>query len=153
MLLLDVVTLTFAGLLVGNEFAIAAFVHPALYHLPDEVHLTVAPAYARVLGRAMPVWYALAVLLVVADAWVHWHVSGRAPRLLIASAILWALAIVYTIVAEVPINNRIAGWPPRDGQSTAPANWRIDRMRWDALHRWRVLLLTVAFVLLAAGLV
>ena len=148
MLFLDVLSLTVAGMLAGNEFAVAAFFHPALYRLSDQVHLAVAPPLARILGRVMPFWYALTVLLVAVETWTHWHPSEPRPTLLLASAILLALSVVYTLAALVPINNRIASWT----NTPAPANWKADRLRWDHLHRWRVLLLTLAFVLLALGL-
>ena len=48
---LNVVAIIVAGLMVGSELAIAAFVHPTLDRLPDNVHLPVASALARVLGR------------------------------------------------------------------------------------------------------
>jgi len=51
---LNVVAIIVAGLMVGSELAIAAFVHPTLDRLPDNVHLPVASALARVLGRSMP---------------------------------------------------------------------------------------------------
>ena len=146
---LDVLTLTVAGLLVGNEFAIAAFVHPALYRLSDQAHLAIAPALARTLGTVMPFWYAVTVVLVASDAWLRWHRSAPATRLVVASAILWTLSVVYTVVALVPINNRIASW----ATAVVSAGWNLDRMRWDRLHRWRVLLLAVALILLAVGIV
>ena len=149
MLVLDVLTLAVAGLLVGNEFAIAAFVHPTLYRLPDQAHLAVAPALARILGRIMPFWYALTVVLVAGDAWLRWRRSAPGTPLVVASAILWTLSVVYTVGFLVPINNRIASW----ATAAAPAAWKLDRLRWDRLHRWRVLLLAVAFVLLAIGIV
>ena len=51
MLIQNVVTLIVAGLLVGNELAIAALVHPGLSRLPDPVHLAGASALAKLLGR------------------------------------------------------------------------------------------------------
>ena len=57
----------------------------------------------------------------------------------IASLALW---VVYTLTALVPINNRIAAWT----EASRPADWKISRSRWDLLHRWRVLLLAVAFI-------
>ena len=51
---LNVVAIIVAGLMVGNELAIAAFVHPTLDKLPDDVHLPAASALARVLGSFMP---------------------------------------------------------------------------------------------------
>src|ERR1700691_3020402 len=54
---LNVAAIIVAGLMVGCELAIAAFVHPTLDKLPDDVHLRAASALARVLGRFMPFWY------------------------------------------------------------------------------------------------
>ena len=59
---LNVVAIIVAGLMVGNELAIAVFVHPTLDRLPDDVHLPAASALARVLGRFMPFWYILSLL-------------------------------------------------------------------------------------------
>ena len=60
---LNFVAIFIAGLMVGSELAIAAFVHPTLDRLPDNIHLPVASALARVLGRFMPFWYILVFLL------------------------------------------------------------------------------------------
>jgi hypothetical protein len=64
---LNVVAIIVAGLMVGSELAIAAFVHPTLDRLPDNVHLPAASALARVLGRFMPFWYILVFLLTLAE--------------------------------------------------------------------------------------
>ena len=141
---LNAVAIIVAGLMVGTELAIAAFAHPTLDKLPDEVHLPAASALARVLGKVMPFWYSLVFLLTVAEAYVQWHQSGHLPIWIVTSAILWALATVYSITALVPINSRIATWE----KVTPPADWKIYRIRWDMLHRWRVVLLTIAFAFL-----
>jgi uncharacterized membrane protein len=141
---LNVIATVVAGLMVGSELAIAAFVHPTLDRLPDNVHLPVASALARVLGRFMPFWYILVFSLTLAEGYIQWRQSGRLPIRIVTSAILWALAIVYTIAALVPINNRIASWE----KLTSPSNWKTFRRRWDLLHRWRVVLLTLAFAFL-----
>ena len=148
MLIFEVATLVVAGLLVGNELAIAVFVHPTLSRLPDSVHLSAATALARILGRVMPFWYALTILLTAALALADWHRTGSWPVLIVFSAGLWVLSIGYTIAALVPINNQIAAWT----EETRPANWKSLRSKWDHLHRWRVLLLAAAFMLLAAGI-
>jgi hypothetical protein len=70
---LNVVAIIVAGLMVGSELAIAAFVHPTLDRLPDDVHLPVASALARVLGRFMPFWYILVFLLTLAEVLFQWH--------------------------------------------------------------------------------
>jgi uncharacterized membrane protein len=146
---LNVVAIIVAGLMVGSELAIAAFVHPTLDRLPENVHLPAASALARVLGRFMPFWYVLVFLLTLAEVYIQWRHVGRLPVWIVTSAILWALAIVCTIAALVPINNRIASWE----KVTPPADWKTFRSRWDLLHRWRVVLLTIAFAFLIVGVV
>jgi hypothetical protein len=44
---LNFVSIIVAGLMVGSELAIAAFVHPTFDKLPDDVHL---PAASALLG-------------------------------------------------------------------------------------------------------
>jgi uncharacterized membrane protein len=147
--ILNVFAILVAGLMVGCELAIAAFIHPTLDRLPDEVHQPTASAIARVLGIMMPFWYGLVTLLTLAEVVLHWRQSGHVPTWFAASAILWVLAIVFSLTALVPINNRIASWE----KSTPPADWKTYRHRWDRLHRWRTVLLTVAFAFLVVGVV
>jgi hypothetical protein len=47
---LSVVAIIVAGLMVGCELAIAAFIHPTLDKLPDDAHLSAASSIARVSG-------------------------------------------------------------------------------------------------------
>jgi len=145
---LNVVVIVVAGLMVGCELSIAAFIHPTLDTLPEEVHLPAASAIARVMGAAMPFWYALTLLLTVVEGAIHWHSTGRLALWIVASAVLWMLVIVCTITILVPINNRIASWET----ATPPADWKRYRSRWDLLHRWRVVVLATAFVLLIVGI-
>jgi uncharacterized membrane protein len=146
---LSVVAIIVTGLMVGSELAIAAFIHPTLDKLPDDVHLPAASALARVLGSFMPFWYILVFLLTLVEVAVQWHQSGSLPIWFVASAALWILAIVYTLIALVPVNNRIKSWET----STPPPDWKTYRRRWDMHHRWRVVLLTIAFAFLIVGVV
>jgi len=144
---LDVVAIVVAGLMVGSELAIAAFVHPTLDKLPDGVHQPAASAIARVLGTVMPFWYNLTFLLTLAEVVIQWREYGRLPIWVALSATLWLLASVYSLIALVPVNNRIKSWE----KSTPPPDWKTYRRRWDMYHRWRVVLLTVAFAFLIVG--
>ena len=146
---LNVVAIIVAGLMVGCELAIAAFIHPILDKLPDEAHRPVASAIARVLGTVMPFWYNLTLLLTLAEVVFQWRQSGRLPIWIATSAVLWLLAIVYSLIALVPVNNRIKSWE----KSTPSPDWKTYRRRWDMLHRWRVVLLTIAFAFLIVGVV
>ena len=144
-MVLDWFAVVVAGLLVGNELAVAVFVNPALHRLRDEAHLPAAAALAGVLGRWMPWWYGLAAQLLWVEAWVR-----RWPGLLLGSAAVWTLVIVYTVSALVPLNNRIAALNA-PGRGAEGFDWKLARRRWDALHRVRVVLLAAAYGLLVAG--
>jgi uncharacterized membrane protein len=144
----DIATAAIAGMMVGNEFAVAAFVHPQLEKLPSKAHSKTAALLAAALGRAMPLWYGLAFLLIAGAAFEHRPISQGSGLLLAAAAALWAATIVVTIAMLVPINNRIAKLNPDrpyDG-------WLNDRARWDLLHRVRVAILIIALLLLLTGL-
>jgi hypothetical protein len=56
------------GGLIGNELCVALFVHPTLYQVADESHLRVAQPLARLLGRIMPFWYFIVLVLGIAES-------------------------------------------------------------------------------------
>jgi Anthrone oxygenase len=145
--LYDIATATVAATMAGTEFAVAAFIHPQLRKLNDNAHAQIASRLASVLGKAMPFWYGLSLVLILGSIFEHSPISG--PGLLIASAaVLWALTIIFSTTMLVPINNRIARMNPQEPYPT----WSQDRCRWDKLHRIRVEILIVAVLLLLAGL-
>src|ERR1700691_5896462 len=55
-LLIPLLSLLATGLLTGNEIAVALFIHPVLYRVPDAAHATVVQPLAAKLGRWMPFW-------------------------------------------------------------------------------------------------
>ena len=142
--LLQLAAIVVAGTMVGNELAVAVFFHPRISALDDATHVRAAQALAAALGRVMPFWYALTLVLSLAVALLA-HPGGGLPRwLAIAATGLFAAMIIYTVLLPVPINNQVARWRPE----SLPANWRELRRRWDRLHAFRVAVLLVALVLL-----
>jgi len=140
--LIATLSLLATGLLTGAEAAVALFIHPVLYRVPDLAHATVAKPLAAKLGRVMPFWYAASLLLAIAQAWTAWHAPAR--PLAVAAAVLLALIVVLSIALPVPINNQIARLDP----ARLPANFLALRRRWDLYHGIRVLLLVIVDVLL-----
>ena len=143
---LDVVTILCTGLLIGNELAVSLFVNPAIGRLDERAQAKAASLLARSLGKAMPFWYALSLILLIVEAYIHRH--GSTLNLLLAAAVVWMAIIIYTVLALVPINNHIALLEP----ASLPGQWRHDHKKWDTLHRWRIVFLIVAMSCLTSGL-
>jgi len=144
---LNIITITSAGLMVGTEVSVSAFVNPAVWRLERGPQAQAVSILARSLGRVMPVWYVLCLALLALESFLHFHQATLAP-LLIAVA-LWVGAIVLSISALVPINNRIASL-----NTAAPApGWERDHRKWDALHRVRILLLILALLIVVDAVV
>src|ERR1700749_300513 len=104
--LLDTLTITLAGLMVGNELAVSASVNPAMWQLEAGPQARGLSLLARSLGRGMPVWAGLCLALLALEWFLHRHQAAWVP--LLAAPLIWAGVIVYTVVMLVPINNRIA---------------------------------------------
>jgi hypothetical protein len=145
--LLDTITITFSGLMVGNELALSAFVNPAVWQLESGPQAQGLSVLARSLGRVMPVWYALCLASFALESFLHRHQAALVP--LLTATLIWAGVIVFSIGMLVPINNRIASL-----NTAAPTHgWKDDHKKWDSLHRVRILLLAVAFFVLTYALV
>ena len=126
--------------MIGTEFAVAVFINPILRKLGAREELRAIRLFAAKLGAAMPIWYVLSFLLLIAEAVLRRGETGY--LLLIAAGAIWAAVIVLTILFLVPINNRLARVDP--DAATEPA--LQEHGRWDAMHRWRVATLTAAMV-------
>jgi hypothetical protein len=143
---LQIITVVIAGLMVGNELAVSAFVHPQLYQLDDKCHAATSKALARIYGRIMPVWYALTLLLTIGVGFIL-RQSQSALFFAAIAAILWFLSILFSIIGLVPINNQIS----QLRLESLPDNWKNLRQRWDQFHTIRVSFLTIAFICLTVA--
>ena len=135
--LFNMVTLCVVLTLVGVEFSVSAFVNPATWRLEPESQLKMLRRFALVLGKVMPVWYPVSMLLFGIQTWLCWHTPGRA--ILLTADAIWVLTSVASIFVLVPLNSRLA-----EGAD----DWqRISRI-WDRRHRVRIAALALAAVLL-----
>jgi uncharacterized membrane protein len=138
----DILTILCVGLMIGNEFAMSVFVNPVVWQLEGHAQAKASSLFAGSLGKTMPFWYGLCLLLMLIEAYLRRH-EPALVSLLSASAI-WIAIVIYSISALVPIANRIAVLE----SDALPAGWQKEHKRWDTLHRWRIVFLTIAMVLL-----
>jgi uncharacterized membrane protein len=144
---LYVVATVVLGLLCGSELNVAAFAHPTLNRLPLETHIPMRASLARVFGRVMPFWMTGSALLNLLLLLPFEHLDPQAWRLAAVAFAIQALAIPFSLLAPVPINNRIIKWTPR----SLPDDWRAQEHRWDVYHWSRTCFLIVAFALLVVA--
>jgi uncharacterized membrane protein len=138
---LSIATVVSIGLMVGVEFAVSAFINPILWKLDDQPQAQAVQLFAGRLGTAMPFWYALNLLFLIAESVVLRHEPGAS--LLVAAVAIWAAVIILTLIFLVPINNRLA----RQQSHESPVQAHREHRRWDGLHRARVVVLGTAMVL------
>lgn len=132
------------GLMCGSELNVAAFAHPTLNNLPLEIHIRIRAALAKLFGRVMTFWFAGSTILNVLLLFPFAGLNGLSWRLAAIAAGIQIVAVVFSVIAPVPINNRIIRWTPE----SLPSDWRAQEHRWDVYHWGRTCGLIVAFVLL-----
>lgn len=135
------------GLMCGSELSVAAFAHPTLNRQPLEVHIRVRASLAALLGRVMPFWMAGSTLLNLLLLLPFERLNETAWRMSAIALAIQVLAVLFSLVAPVPINNQIAKWTPE----SLPGDWRAQEHRWDMYHWFRTCGLILAFAILAAS--
>lgn len=146
MRLFDTLAILCLGLMIGNEFAVSAFVNPVIWKLNDDAQAKALSLFARLLGKAMPVWYATCLALMIGEAYQRRH--EPALTLFLIAVAIWIAIILYTVFRLLPINNRIASL----AVGALPVGWLQQHKKWDMLHRWRILFLVAAMSCLVYGI-
>jgi uncharacterized membrane protein len=136
------------GLMCGSELNVAAFGHPTLNRQPLEVHIPMRSSLAALLGRVMPFWMGGSTLLNLLLLMPFERLSEVAWLFAAIAFALQSFAVLFSLLAPVPINNRIAKWTV----NSLPENWKAMERRWDIYHDVRTAVLIIAFVLLALSL-
>jgi len=141
---LQLIALLVLGLMCGSELNVAAFEHPALNRQPLDAHVFVRASMAALLGRVMPFWMTGSTVLNLLLLLPFAHLNETAWRFAAIAFAIQVLAVIFSLVAPVPINNRIARWTPK----SLPDDWKTQEHRWDVYHWFRTCGLVVAFAIL-----
>ena len=96
----------------------------------------------------MPFWIAGSTLLNLVLILPFANLTGTAWTLSAVSAAIQVLAVIFSLIGPVPINNRIKTWTP----NSLPTDWGAQECHWDVYHWIRTIGLIVAFALLLCSL-
>jgi uncharacterized membrane protein len=140
------VTLIVTGFTACAEFGSYAFVHPVIRRLPPEHHIRVEQGLLRTFGRWMPFAMTLCVVLSVAYA-VMGSQAGANPAHILAAA-LFVLALISTLIFNVPVNLATRRWDA----DAPPPDWQRTRNRWEFFQGVRSWLLLAGFIVVAAAI-
>ena len=102
----------------------------------------------KTFGRIMPVFMTLCVVVAVAYAIQMNGVAGLARGVRWAAAAAFILALISTIIFNVPVNLATGRWDPQN----LPSDWKQTRNRWEFFQGIRSWLLLLGFVLLSLAL-
>lgn len=147
-MVIHILALLTLGLMCGSELNVAVFVHPTLNRQRLDVHIPVRSSFGALLGRVMPFWMGGSTLLNLLLLLPFEHLSAPAWRFALVAFALQCFAVLFSLVAAVPINNRIVKWTVE----SLPENWKAMEQRWDLYHSIRTGALIVGFVFLALSL-
>lgn len=116
--------------------------------LTPETFLTVGHTMIGNLGTIMAILVPAALLAVAVVLYLLYRDrSTRAFYLTLAGFVLFIIALLITLIVEVPIDNHIAAWTA----TTLPDNWQELRDRWDLFHTIRSWASVFGFALLLGG--
>ena len=146
---LQLIAVVVLGLMCGSELNVAAFAHPILNRQSLEVHIPMRSSLAVLFGRVMPFWMAGSTLLNLLLLLPFEHLNESAWRFAAVAFTIQVLAVVFSLVGPVPINNRIAKWT----LESLPEDWQAQEHRWDQYHWLRTcgLIVAFAFLVLSVG--
>lgn len=140
-----------AALFAGSLFSFSTFVMPALRTLPAGEGIAAMQAINVAAPRSLLMLpmgaLALGSVIVLArNAFGGGHASGADVPLRLAGAALGLLSVGITVVANVPLNNRLAELP---ATAASGSEWSSYIQSWTAWNHGRVAVGLVSAVLLA----
>ncbi len=141
---LKILAVVSLGLMCGSELNVAVFAHPTLNRQSLEVHIPMRASFAKLFGKVMPFWMGGSTLLSLLLLLPFEHLNERAWDLAAVAAAIQVVAVVFSLVGPVPINNRMMKWT----SEALPEDWQAQEHRWDLYHSIRTGGLIVAFALL-----
>jgi hypothetical protein len=138
-LLLALVTSVFWGTWLSLSRSMAA--------LTPETFLEVGHTMIGNLGTIMAILMPAAILSVLPVLYLLYRERSRAFYLTLAGFVLFIVALLITLIVEVPIDNQIEGWTV----TTLPDNWQQLRDRWEWFHFLRSWVSVLGLALLLGG--
>ncbi|WP_238428446.1 DUF1772 domain-containing protein [Frankia nepalensis] len=148
MAVLAVVALVLAGLVAGTMTVGLVAIRPAMHSLPVASYITVKQAFDISYPKFMKPLQ-IAALVASLALTVTSGLMGDPPAATLAGLAFLSLLVnvIVTVRGDLPINIAMASWRPEQ----PPADWELQRSRWDRFNAIRTAAAVVGLILLAAA--
>jgi uncharacterized membrane protein len=133
------VTGVFWGSWLGLSRSIASF--------PPETFLAIGHTMIDNLAPVMPILMPAAMLATLPVLFLLYRRRSKALYPTLAGLALFVIALLITLIVEVPIDNQIKEWTA----TSLPANWQQLRDRWELFHVIRTWASVAGLALLLTG--
>jgi uncharacterized membrane protein len=143
----EVVSILLAALVGGMFWGPWAGLSRSIAAFSPEVFLAIGHRMGRNLAAVMPILMPAALLSNVPVLWLSYGSRPRTFYPTLASFGLYVVALLVTLLIEVPIVNQIRSWTV----ATLPANWQQLRDRWGRFHVVRIVAAFAGLALLVIG--
>ena len=112
-----------------------------------DVFLAIGHQMIRNLAPVMPFLMPAAILSIVPVLVLSFHQRPQTFYFTLVGFALFIVALLVTLIVEVPIDNRIKTWTV----ATIPDNWQQLRDRWETFHVVRTAASVAGLLLLLIG--
>jgi uncharacterized membrane protein len=140
------VSLFLTGLVAGGFLIVQLGQVAVQKTLPARDFVLVKQTFEVPLGAVMPPLMILTVLSLCPLLYLIRDVRTKTFRLAAICLVLWAAAVVTTLIFNIPVNEQTPLWDP----GHPPEDWAALRDQWNTGHTIRTLLTVPAFALLLA---
>jgi uncharacterized membrane protein len=89
------------------------------------------------------------ILFMLLSAWLYPATKSPGFYFSVAACLLIIVALLITLLVEVPIDNQIKTW----SAETIPSDWRAIRERWQYFHTARTFVSLASFASLAIAII
>jgi uncharacterized membrane protein len=113
---------------------------------PD-LFLAIVRRLNRNMAQVMTILMPVALLSIVPVLYISYREQPRVYYLNLAGSGLFIVALLVTVIVEVPIVKQFETWTV----SKLPGNWQQMRNRWESFHLVRIIASIAGLVLLLVG--
>jgi hypothetical protein len=145
----EIVSITLLALVAGVFWGPWLAISRSLATFEPAIFLDIAHRLIRNLESVMPILMPAAILSIVPVLFLTWRSHPAGFYLSVASFASSLIALLITMLVEVPISLEIKTW----SLATMPANWQQIRDRWGAFHIARIVAGMGSLVLLVTAAV